>query len=152
MYMLVYVIYSLTVHPACTLYQNVVSKRLYTFNKLMQWSVPLLCSSYAHAGGTVAPLKWLGGHKKRLTGSICPARPCCKYTPLIEPAIGQYVIFLSKRDLGIFIINIKGFITCIQACPNHANFLPIVLFYYSPTGTDYSKEICLLFSTRDILF
>ena len=34
---------------------------------------------------------------------------CCLYallgpavdTPLIEPAIGKYVIFLSKRDLGV---------------------------------------------------
>ena len=30
-------------------------------------------------------------------------------------------------------------------------FLPIILFNYSSTGTDYSKEICLLFSIRGTL-
>ena len=59
---------------------------------------------HAHAGGTVAPLKWLGGHKNRLTGSICPARPWCRY----EPAIGKYVIFLSKRDLGILKVSLPA--------------------------------------------
>ena len=40
----------------------------------------------------------------------------------------------------------------IRLVPIMLIFLPIILFYYTPTGTDYSKEICLLFSIRDILF
>ena len=97
---------------------------------------------------------------------------CCCYPSQLQLLAPNHLLKLGLTHtmscVSILFCNIK--MTCLNICiqtncvhwpgdwlvsrlvPIMLILWPIILSYYSPTSTDYSKEICPLFSTRDILF